>query len=119
MPIYEYHCGNCGADLEIFQHMTDPTLTLCPQCKAEALQEVFSPVGIVFKGSGFYATDNKGSKSTLSPGEAAHGEASGEPKAETPAKTDSPKADTAKAESASPAVSTPSSSGDKKTTTPA
>jgi len=105
MPIYEYHCGNCGADLEIFQHMTDPTLTLCPQCKAEALAKVFSPVGIVFRGSGFYATDNKSSKSALSPGPARGDEAKA-------GATSS--ADTAKPESAAPS-SPADTSGDKST----
>lgn len=62
MPIYQYHCQSCGRDLEIFQHMTDPTLTVCPECQGQ-LRKVFSPVGIVFKGSGFYATDNKKSSS--------------------------------------------------------
>jgi len=65
MPIYEYHCTSCGADLEIFQHMKDPTLTVCPECKGK-LKKVFSPVGIVFKGSGFYATDSKKSTSSTS-----------------------------------------------------
>ena len=63
MPIYEYHCTSCGADLEIFQRMTDPTLQECPEC-AGSLRKVFSPVGIVFKGSGFYATDSR-KKSTV------------------------------------------------------
>ena len=65
MPIYQYHCASCGADLEIFQHMTDPTLEVCPKCKGK-LKKVFSPVGIVFKGSGFYATDSKKSSSATS-----------------------------------------------------
>ncbi|MDR0284274.1 MAG: FmdB family transcriptional regulator [Propionibacteriaceae bacterium] len=65
MPIYQYHCTSCGADLEIFQHMVDPTLTVCPECQGQ-LRKVFSPVGIVFKGSGFYATDSKKSSSTTS-----------------------------------------------------
>ena len=58
MPIYQYHCASCGADLEIFQRMTEASLTVCPECQGE-LRKVFSPVGIVFKGSGFYATDSK------------------------------------------------------------
>ncbi len=66
MPIYQYHCRSCGRDLEIFQHMTDPTLTVCPECQGP-IRKIFSPVGIVFKGSGFYATDSKqGSSSTTS-----------------------------------------------------
>jgi len=107
MPIYEYHCGNCGADLEIFQHMADPTLRLCPQCQAEALEKVFSPVGIVFKGSGFYATDHKGSKSTLASGAAPRGETAGETKTEA-AKTEPAAAGSSGTTASSPA----SSSGD-------
>jgi len=66
MPIYEYHCKACGRNLEIFQHMTDPSLTECPECQGK-LRKVFSPVGIVFKGSGFYATDSKKSSAVVSP----------------------------------------------------
>ena len=66
MPIYQYHCNGCGSDLEIFQRMTDPTLTACPQCEGE-LRKIFSPVGIVFKGSGFYATDSKKSNTSSRP----------------------------------------------------
>ncbi|MDR2896183.1 MAG: FmdB family transcriptional regulator [Propionibacteriaceae bacterium] len=66
MPIYQYHCNSCGRDLEIFQHMSDPTLTTCPECQGQ-LRKVFSPVGIVFKGSGFYATDSKKGTTAASP----------------------------------------------------
>ena len=66
MPIYQYHCASCAQDLEIFQHMTDPSLTTCPQCQGN-LRKVFTPVGIVFKGSGFYATDSKKSSAAVSP----------------------------------------------------
>jgi len=64
MPIYQYHCTSCGVDFEIFQRMADPALTDCPEC-AGGLRKVFSPVGIVFKGSGFYATDSKTASSSL------------------------------------------------------
>jgi putative FmdB family regulatory protein len=66
MPIYQYHCTACGADLEIFQHMSDAALTQCPQCQGR-LRKVFSPVGIVFKGSGFYATDSRKNSSAVKP----------------------------------------------------
>lgn len=65
MPIYQYHCTSCNTDLEIFARMTDEALTSCPQCQGE-LRKVFSPVGIVFKGSGFYATDSKKKSSATS-----------------------------------------------------
>ena len=58
MPTYQYRCTSCGEDLEIFQKFTDDPLTECPACSGE-LRKVFSPVGVVFKGSGFYATDSR------------------------------------------------------------
>jgi putative FmdB family regulatory protein len=59
MPIYTYRCENCGIQFDRRQHFDDAPLTICPECEAEALRKVYLPVGIVFKGSGFYATDNK------------------------------------------------------------
>ncbi|MDR1450079.1 MAG: zinc ribbon domain-containing protein [Propionibacteriaceae bacterium] len=58
MPTYQYHCQDCGADLEVFQRMADSSLTVCPRCEGH-LRKVFSAVGVVFKGSGFYATDSR------------------------------------------------------------
>jgi len=63
VPTYQYHCTDCGTDLEVFQHMTDPALTVCPDCQGK-LRKIFSAVGVVFKGSGFYATDNRSSRSS-------------------------------------------------------
>lgn len=59
MPIYTYRCDNCGVQFDRRQHFDDPTLTRCPECNKEALRKVYLPVGIVFKGSGFYATDHR------------------------------------------------------------
>ncbi len=59
MPIYAYKCQNCDHAFDKFQHFTDDPLTLCPVCHEEALRKVYSPVGIVFKGKGFYATDHR------------------------------------------------------------
>ena len=59
MPTYEYRCTKCGEHLEVVQSFKDAPLTECPQCAGE-LRKVFSPVGIVFKGSGFYKTDSRG-----------------------------------------------------------
>ena len=58
MPTYEYACRDCGRHLEVVQSFTDKTLTKCPSCGG-ALKKVFSPVGIVLKGSGFYKTDSR------------------------------------------------------------
>jgi len=67
MPTYEYLCGACGHRLEVVQRFSDDPLTTCDQCGG-ALRRVFHPVGVVLKGSGFYATDNRSGKS-LQPGE--------------------------------------------------
>ena len=62
MPTYEYRCTNCEEHLEVVQSFADEPLTKCPNCGKKALRKVFSPVGIVFKGSGFYKTDNRSGK---------------------------------------------------------
>ncbi len=59
MPTYTYHCENCGVRFDQFQKFTDEPLTVCPECNEPALRKVYQPVGIVFKGKGFYATDNR------------------------------------------------------------
>jgi len=59
MPIYLYKCDNCGVQFEKRQKFSDPALVRCPECSKKSLRKVFQPVGIVFKGSGFYATDNR------------------------------------------------------------
>ena len=59
MPIYTYHCDNCGIQFERTQKFSDAPLTRCPECNKKSLRKVYTPVGIVFKGSGFYATDNR------------------------------------------------------------
>src|SRR5580692_7023400 len=67
MPTYEYECQACHERVEAVQKFTDPSLTTCPNCRGE-LRKVFSAVGIVFKGSGFYKNDSRGAKSTSAPG---------------------------------------------------
>lgn len=59
MPIYTYRCENCGVQFDHTQKFTDDPLKICPECSEEALRKVYTPVGVVFKGSGFYATDNR------------------------------------------------------------
>ncbi len=63
MPIYEYECEQCGVRFERLQRMSDAPLTDCPECNGH-VHRVMQPVGIIFKGSGFYVTDNKGKSST-------------------------------------------------------
>ena len=59
MPIYTYRCENCGVQFDRRQSFNDEPITVCPECQKKALRKVYLPVGIVFKGSGFYATDNR------------------------------------------------------------
>ena len=63
MPTYEYECETCGIHFERFQRITDDPLGTCPEC-AGPVHRVPHPVGIVFKGSGFYCTDHRSSSST-------------------------------------------------------
>lgn len=64
MPTYEYECTQCGYNFEAFQKMTDPPLESCPKCSKKVRRLIGSGAGIIFKGSGFYATDyRKKSKS--------------------------------------------------------
>ncbi|WP_409471519.1 FmdB family zinc ribbon protein [Streptomyces sp. HC307] len=65
MPTYQYQCTECGEGLEAVQKFTDDALTECPNCGGR-LKKVFSAVGIVFKGSGFYRNDSRGSSSSSS-----------------------------------------------------
>jgi putative FmdB family regulatory protein len=58
VPTYEYACAECGERLEAVQKFSDDPLTVCPACGGR-LRKLFSPVGIVFKGSGFYRTDSR------------------------------------------------------------
>ena len=66
MPTYEYACTSCGHHFEALQSFTDEALTECPECKG-LVQKVYSNVGVVFKGSGFYKTDSRATKSSTTP----------------------------------------------------
>ncbi len=67
MPTYQYACTDCGDRSEVVQRFTDDPLTVCSACGGK-LRKVFSPVGIVFKGSGFYRTDSRNGASTVAAG---------------------------------------------------
>ena len=89
MPIYVYECENCGVRFERIQRMVDDALTDCPEC-CGSVHRVFQPVGIIFKGSGFYVTDNRAKSSTAVAGnkkaeDADKPESKSDDKAETPA----------------------------------
>ena len=99
MPTYEYQCLSCGRHTEAQQSFSDEPLRKCPHCGGP-LRRVFHPVGIVLKGSGFYSTDNRGSKHRAS-------ESKSESKKESGSET--------KSESTKSDSSSSSSSGESKT----
>jgi len=59
MPVYTYRCDSCGVQFERHQSFTDAPLKTCPECRKKGLKKVITPTKIIFKGSGFYATDHK------------------------------------------------------------
>ncbi|HSL41867.1 MAG TPA: zinc ribbon domain-containing protein [Anaerolineales bacterium] len=67
MPVYTYRCESCGVQFERHQSFQDAPLKTCPECRKKSLKKVITPTRIIFKGSGFYATDHRspsGSKSS-------------------------------------------------------
>jgi len=78
VPTYQYTCTDCGEPVETVQKFTDAPLTVCAACGGR-LRKVFSPVGIVFKGSGFYRTDSRNGSSS-----AVKDKPSGDSSAKTP-----------------------------------
>jgi len=89
MPTYTYKCGECDYMFERRQRMSDDPIKICPNCNEEAVRRVINQVGIVFKGSGFYVTDNRSKAKSKSRA----GETSGKSaeKSDKPEKTDTPK----------------------------
>lgn len=57
MPTYEYECTKCGSVFERFQKISEPPVKRCPQCRGKVVRKLGTGAGIIFKGSGFYATD--------------------------------------------------------------
>ena len=89
MPTYVYACDNCGAQFEQFQSFKDEPLRTCPRCSG-GVRRVFQPVGIVFKGSGWYITDSRKSDSaSVSSDSGSKAEPKAEAKTETKAETKS------------------------------
>ncbi|WP_461028470.1 FmdB family zinc ribbon protein [Streptomyces sparsus] len=108
MPTYQYQCTECGEGLEAVQKFTDDALTECPSCQGR-LKKVFSAVGIVFKGSGFYRNDSRGSSSSSSPATAGAAGASkkGEGKSESSTSSDSSSSSGSSGSSSTSTASTP------------
>jgi putative FmdB family regulatory protein len=61
MPVYTYRCDSCGVQFERHQSFHDAPLATCPECRKKSLKKVITPTRIIFKGSGFYATDHRSS----------------------------------------------------------
>ena len=68
MPVYVYSCDHCGFQFEHQQKFSDNPLKKCPECGQNLLHKVYTPVGIIYKGSGFYSTDHRSSSRTIPPG---------------------------------------------------
>ena len=87
MPTYVYACDSCGNQFERFQSFKDDPLQTCPTC-ASAVRRVFQPVGIVFKGSGWYVTDSRKSASATVSGDDSAGKADKATAGDTAAKSE-------------------------------
>ena len=94
MPIYAYRCSTCGHAKDVLQKMSDPLLTVCPECGASTFVKQVTAAGFQLKGSGWYVTDFRGGDK--GPAKPADGAADDAPKTDKPDKSDkSDKADTA------------------------
>jgi putative FmdB family regulatory protein len=117
VPTYQYACTECGEQLEKVQKFSDDPLTVCPNCNGR-LRKVFSPVGIVFKGSGFYRTDSRsgpvaGGKDSNKDGAGKDGASKdgGKEKADSGSKSESSSGDKGRAKSDSSGTSSSKDSG--------
>jgi putative FmdB family regulatory protein len=90
MPVYTYRCENCGVQFEQVRKFSDPDLVVCPECGKKTLHKVYTPVGIVFKGSGFYATDHRSPSGTGRQSSSKSEEKSSESKPETTTPKEAP-----------------------------
>jgi putative FmdB family regulatory protein len=117
MPIYEYQCGSCGMQREFLRKVSDAPLTTCPECGKETLSKMLTAAGFQLKGSGWYATDFKGSgakpAAKSSDGDAKPAEAKGDTKSDSKADAKSDAKPESKSESkpaAAPSGTTPAAS---------
>lgn len=101
MPIYEYRCSTCGAHKEHLQKVSDPKLTVCPECGKETYEKQLTAAGFQLKGSGWYVTDFRNNSSTAST-------------KTSDSKSDAADSGAAKPESKDAGSSTPAASGDGK-----
>jgi putative FmdB family regulatory protein len=109
MPVYEYQCKNCGQRFEKIQPVTSDPLSECMLCGQGPIRRVLHPVGVIFKGSGWYVTDNRSSGKS---GGSNSSKSSDDGKPEAASTDDKPKADSS-ASSTSSKSSTPAASSDE------
>ncbi len=93
MPTYDYKCESCGKVFEYFQSMSEEPMTECPECKGPLKRLIGGGLGVIFKGSGFYVTDNKSKNSGNGVSKVAHPDKPGK-SGPTPAKKTEPKKET-------------------------
>jgi putative FmdB family regulatory protein len=106
MPIYQYKCRSCGANVEKMQSYSAEPLVECPECHQPALRKVMSAAGIIFKGSGWYITDSKKSSSAVA--------TSGEGSKSEDGKSDASKSEAGKSESGKSGEAAPATKSDSK-----
>ncbi len=114
MPTYQYTCTDCGEPVEALQKFSDPPLAVCAACGGR-LRKVFSAVGIVFKGSGFYRTDSRNSSGARADGKekaASESSSSSTTSSDSPASNGSADSPAAKSGDAA-STAAKSSSGEK------
>ncbi len=102
MPIYAYRCQACGHAKDVLQKLSDPVLSTCPACGAETFAKQVTAAGFQLKGSGWYATDFKGSGAAPAPDTKADAKADGQPDSKPETKSDDKPV--AKPEAAAPAA---------------
>jgi putative FmdB family regulatory protein len=100
MPIYAYRCAACGHSKDVLQKMSDPVLTVCPNCGADAFQKQVTAAGFQLKGSGWYVTDFRGGAKPAGEGASANGDKKPDAAAPEAKNGDSTPAPAAKTDSA-------------------
>ncbi|NBO08009.1 MAG: FmdB family transcriptional regulator [Actinobacteria bacterium] len=113
MPTYPYACTSCEHSFEIVQSFSEDALKVCPECGG-ALRKLYSSVGIVFKGSGFYRTDSRGESKGASSTTSSSGTASSTSSA--PAKSEGASSSSSTSSPSAPSTSAPSTSAPSTTT---
>jgi len=102
VPTYQYACTACGHQLEAVQSFADEPLTECPACEGR-LRKLFSSVGVVFKGSGFYRTDSRSTPSESKSAESTSSESKSSDSKDSAPKKETPKADKPASSASTPA----------------